>query len=120
MYYWVRYWISYNYESTEIWHSKGEQWEHPAETIYDQNGVCINYVAVLASLYEAAGIDSKVVYIEGGELSSPHAIILINMPNVEKGHYYGGDWLVLDPTNAPKFTSYDPYNPTDYDIKDVE
>ena len=126
IYYWVANWISYDYAATEEFLS-GTQREVPVQTIYDRTGVCLNYVVVLTSLYEAAGFDAKIVAVWNGdwfwERSDEHALVLLYYPNLDYAYYFEDGWMVLDPTAGSTagwdFGEYYPHGYDHHDIADV-
>lgn len=126
IYYWVSDWISYDHEAAEEFLS-GTQRELPVQTINDKTGVCVNYAVVLASLYEAAGFDAKIVVVWNGdwpwEWSNQHALLLLYYPGLDYAHYFDDGWMVLDPTAGSianwEFGEYHPQGYDHYDIADV-
>ncbi len=126
IYYWVVDWISYDYGSLGEFLS-GTQRELPIQTIYDRTGVCLNYSIVLASLYEAAGFDARIVVVWNGdwpwEWSDQHALVLLYYSGLGYAYYFEEGWIVLDPTAGStadwNFGEYHPRGYDHYDIADV-
>ena len=114
IYYWVRNWISY--KEDEVWILPGTdlkivknifdytQAELPIETLYDREGVCINYSLVLASMYKAAGFNVRLVTLQNDD-GEGHAINMLYLPDstdVRHSPGYPG-WVTLDATNNAIF-----------------
>jgi len=123
IYYWVSDWISYDHGAVGEFLS-GTQRELPVQTIYDRTGVCLNYSVVLASLYEAAGFDAKIVVVWNGdwpwEWSNQHALVLLYYPNLDYAYYFNDGWMVLDPTAGSTANwSFGEYHPRGYDHHDI-
>lgn len=126
IYYWVADWISYDYGASGGFLS-GTQREIPVQTIYDRTGVCVNYAVVLASLYEAAGFEAKIVVVWNGdwfwEWSDQHALVILYYPSLDYAHYFEDGWMILDPTAGAaagwNFGEYHPSGYEHYDIADV-
>ena len=116
IYYWLIDWVSYDYEHMSEWYLQAT---YPVETIADQTGICINYSMTLASLYEAVGLDTKLVVLWGGQPYG-HAIILLYYPNLDYAYYpFNDGWMALDPTNCSVFGEYNPYGYTDWDTVSI-
>lgn len=113
IYYWLVNWVSFDHEYAGKWDLQAT-W--PVETIADRTGVCINYSMTLASLYEAVGLDTKLIVMWGGQPVG-HAIILLFYPGLDYAYYpFEDGWMALDPTNCPMFGKYHPYGYEQWDM----
>lgn len=121
MYYWTAWWVEYESD----WST---QWETSIETINGKDGVCINYAAVLASLYEVANLDAKVMWgaHKGFANILPedmHGTVLLYFPEIASNYYSEDGWLFLDPTwcRSQDWRFGEWYHDYEYrDIADVE
>ncbi len=113
IYYWVRNWISYRSEVKHVTisgtnykiplTSLEDQIEYPVETLYEREGICVNYSLVLASLYKAAGFNVRIIYLKKEDLGA-HAANLLYLPAADVRHSSSfPEWVDLDATNCPKF-----------------
>jgi len=123
IYYWVSNWISYDYGAVREFFS-GTQREIPVQTIYDRTGVCVNYAVVLASLYEAAGFNAKIMVVWNGdwpwEWSDQHAIILLYLPGYPEYYQpFNDGWISLDATAGGQFGQRYQVHYEHYDTADV-
>jgi len=67
-----------------------EYWESASTVLANGGGDCESGVILMASLMEANGVNTQVVFVPG------HAFLRIFLPEALKRYKQGGDWVYLD------------------------